>query len=255
VALFAVGGVGDGIWHTIFGVETSVDALLSPTHLVLLSGLLLLLSTPLRSFWVDPIAAATWPSAGMAVASATLVTSLVGFFLTYAFGLGYTWPFEQIYNPDTGANEDWVVRFLAAGYLVTILLVVPVLGLLRRTDLPTGSVVVMWAVPVLLHNLAFDGDLQGVVAAAVGAVALEVVLRRLGRSGSRRRSILLAVPAGVLALWSAWMALVALGPGLGWMPELWAGHIIMCALVAGAMALLAYPPALPVDGPARRPVG
>lgn len=35
VPLFLAGGVGDSIWHTIFGIEQDVDALLSPTHLVL----------------------------------------------------------------------------------------------------------------------------------------------------------------------------------------------------------------------------
>src|SRR3989442_12059121 len=42
VGLFAVGGGADLIWHVIFGVEFSVDALLSPTHLVLaLAGVLI----------------------------------------------------------------------------------------------------------------------------------------------------------------------------------------------------------------------
>jgi hypothetical protein len=33
-AVFAAGGVGDLIWHTFFGIERGVEALLSPIHLV-----------------------------------------------------------------------------------------------------------------------------------------------------------------------------------------------------------------------------
>jgi hypothetical protein len=32
LGIFAMGGVGHGIWHTDFGIETSIYALLSPTH-------------------------------------------------------------------------------------------------------------------------------------------------------------------------------------------------------------------------------
>ena len=50
--VFAVGGVGDLIWHTIFGVETNTAALLSPTHLILALGLVLMVGGPLRAAWV-----------------------------------------------------------------------------------------------------------------------------------------------------------------------------------------------------------
>ena len=40
------GAIGDMFWHIIFGIEVSIDALLSPTHLLLLIGALLILSGP-----------------------------------------------------------------------------------------------------------------------------------------------------------------------------------------------------------------
>jgi len=47
--LFVVGGVLDLIWHTIFGFEVDVEALLSPTHLLLAGSGLLMIGGPLRS--------------------------------------------------------------------------------------------------------------------------------------------------------------------------------------------------------------
>src|SRR5206468_4254219 len=32
VAIFFLSGIGDGIWHTIFGIERNLEAALSPTH-------------------------------------------------------------------------------------------------------------------------------------------------------------------------------------------------------------------------------
>ena len=53
VALFALGGVADLVWHVLFGVEFSIDALLSPTHLVLASAGALIVTGPLRAAWHD----------------------------------------------------------------------------------------------------------------------------------------------------------------------------------------------------------
>src|SRR5215469_12842855 len=49
--IFAVGGILDLIWHTLFGIEVDVQALLSPTHLILATGLFLMITGPLRAGW------------------------------------------------------------------------------------------------------------------------------------------------------------------------------------------------------------
>lgn len=38
VAVFALGGLGDMIWHLLFGIDVDLEALLSPTHLLLALG-------------------------------------------------------------------------------------------------------------------------------------------------------------------------------------------------------------------------
>src|SRR2546421_1711705 len=49
VPLFAIGGVGDAIWHTLFGFETGVDQILSPTHLVLAFSGIIIMTGPMRA--------------------------------------------------------------------------------------------------------------------------------------------------------------------------------------------------------------
>ena len=51
VLTFMAGGVGDMIWHEIFGIEIGVEALLSPTHLILAVGMTLIISGPFRAGW------------------------------------------------------------------------------------------------------------------------------------------------------------------------------------------------------------
>lgn len=54
MSVFGLGGVLDLLWHTAFGVEQGIDALLSPSHLTLFVGGMLLLTAPVRGAWTAP---------------------------------------------------------------------------------------------------------------------------------------------------------------------------------------------------------
>ena len=49
-----LGGALDAVWHSIFGFEHQLDLLLSPPHLVLLTGLFFLVTGPVRSGLARP---------------------------------------------------------------------------------------------------------------------------------------------------------------------------------------------------------
>ena len=81
--IFAAGGMTDLIWHTIFGIEAGVEALLSPTYLVLALGLGLIASGPVRAAWrrSEPVAGRGRPyggAEGLGVASVLLQAGLRG---------------------------------------------------------------------------------------------------------------------------------------------------------------------------------
>src|SRR5438093_1374216 len=72
---FALGGSLDAVWHYLFGIELSVAALVSPTHLLLMVAGGLIVSGPLRSATVSQARYAPWP----AVVSATLILAMATF--------------------------------------------------------------------------------------------------------------------------------------------------------------------------------
>ena len=49
--LYLFAGVGDFLWHDAFGVEESIEALLSPTHLILAISAFLIVTGTLRASW------------------------------------------------------------------------------------------------------------------------------------------------------------------------------------------------------------
>jgi hypothetical protein len=53
IPIFVLAGIGDMLWHRVFGIEEGVDALLSPTHQVLGLSIFFLSSGPIRSVLAD----------------------------------------------------------------------------------------------------------------------------------------------------------------------------------------------------------
>ncbi|MFB9993024.1 hypothetical protein ACFFLM_13705 [Deinococcus oregonensis] len=87
VPVFALGGVGDLLWHTIFGIEVGIEALLSPTHLLLFTGSVLILSAPLNASWRMPTprrapAGVVWP----ALMATTAILCFTSFMQMYLWG-------------------------------------------------------------------------------------------------------------------------------------------------------------------------
>src|SRR6266571_8075431 len=86
VPIFAIAGVGDLIWHTLFGFEVGIEPLLSPTHLLLAFSGLLIMSGPFRATWrrADSISTNRWATLFPAIISLTAILSLLTFFTSFA---------------------------------------------------------------------------------------------------------------------------------------------------------------------------
>ena len=86
VVLFAIAGGLDLLWHELLGIEVSLDALVSPTHLLLGFSLFLILGTAVRSARAAghcsrPRRNLAWTPA--ALFAVVLMTGLGAFFLIY----------------------------------------------------------------------------------------------------------------------------------------------------------------------------
>ena len=272
LALFLASGVGDMAWHLAFGIEQNIDALLSPTHLGLFLGALLVVTAPLRSAWADP---ASDRRAGLgrllpAVLSATLAGVLVAFMFQYLHPV-----YENVVSLDhldflLGSFDAFQVGYVRevsviagiAGFLVaTVTLFGPLVWLARHWRLPAGAALLALGVQVLLMQAVTGfADAGLAVLGVLGAAAVEglVLLLRPGGSGSgagddgerwRVRVFALAAPA---AFWGVYLAGIGLHDGgLGWAPELWGGALVWSSLTLLGLTALLLPPAAGGSGEAR----
>lgn len=226
-ALIALGGGADMVWHEVFGVEADTEALLSPTHLLLFVGGILLTSGPVRAAWSAPgDVAPTLVEFLPRVVGLALATSIA------AFVTQFVHPFlADSFRPGDAADV-WIGGL----FLQTVVLMVPLLTMLRRWRVPPGAVTVyVAAVTLLVLGLeAFERWPVVIAALAAGAVGDALV--------DRPHALGAAVPA---VLWAAFFAVVPFTDDFGWTVELWAGATAVAALGGLALAVLAFPPAVP----------
>ena len=234
VAVFAIGGLLDLAWHLAFGVETGLDALVSPTHLLLLVGGILLLASPVRSALV-----ADRPGHGAAVLALAASAALAGFFLSYVSAFvepGARAPFVPV--PE-GAPGHRAAELEAAvglgGYLIsTTLITAPVLFLRRRGLLRRGAIVAIVAAVALGGVVLTQGAyVLAALGAIAGAVVVETVRPRLGSA-----ALAATVPALV---WSGQLVGLAAQGDLRWPPSLAVGAVVLAGLWGWSLAWLTRP--------------
>lgn len=144
VVIFAISGVGDLTWHVLFGIERSVDALLSPTHIGLALGGGLAETGPLRAAWQrrEGTEAGSWRRLGPAILSLLITLSLLTFFTEYASPFVNPWPIYPAGFPAGFGAAIGITDIL----LHSVLLMSIVLLALRRWRLPGGVFTLLFAV-------------------------------------------------------------------------------------------------------------
>ena len=260
IGVFASGGLVDMAWHLAFGVEAGLDALLSPSHLVLFAGGLLILTSAVRSRW-----GAGDIASPVAMGALTLATALVSFFLLYVSEFTASAPtiaFRALPegHPQHTASELPAIAGLGGFLITTALLVVPLVWTWQRGRAPRGLLTMLVALTSWLAAAVVDLDRPAVFGAAgatIGAIAAEFALDWLEnrRLPDRLRLPALAA-AAIIPTWTAHMASLAVGVGLAWPVELWSGAVIVSGLAAaalGGLAVSALPPLTNVA--AARPLG
>jgi hypothetical protein len=234
--LATVAVAGDAAWHTL-GAEQGAARLVSPFHLVLLAGACLLGGSALRAAWSGPSPArvpglkAFWP----VVLSTTLVMAMTAYF------------FQDVSPVATASGGAPQVDELLGLLAHNLFFIAPLLLLLLRWQTPLGTFTVMAGSVAVALAAMTRPSLVGLAGAAVlGGAAADVAVALLRPSPQRRwaaRAVAVIAPA---VYWTAHFALLEVGYGAGREPALWLGSVLWASLSGLTLALLMWPPAVPL---------
>ncbi|WP_308635913.1 hypothetical protein [Paenibacillus silvisoli] len=247
VVIFLLGGLGDMAWHEILGIEKNTAALLSPSHLLLLLGGILILSSPFRASWHnEKMTKPGWLEFTPAFLSLVVTVGAVSFFLMYA------WMFR--YNLPAASAVDWYVsqfgyglitennetRGLAFILIDTLVFMYPVFLLLKRWQLPFGAMTLLFAIVSTMMNVldGFEFYQSIIIAGAAGLLGdLLYIWLKAGEGRMwAQRIIAIALP---VVLWGGYFGYMNAVDGIGWEPELWSGAIVEATLLSLGLQFLA----------------
>jgi hypothetical protein len=252
VGLFGIGAGFDFLWHQLFGIEVNIEALLSPSHLTLVSGGLLMAGGPIASTLArERDHRASWSSTGAAISTIAFVLSLMQFFLMYL----------SPYDPDTYSADirreaqatggRWLAneirtRGIASIFIFTLTFVVATLWVIRNIEVPRGTFVVLWLIPSVLQTLlASFESARLLIGAGLAAVLAELTWPAVRNHRSRPPVLAGWLAAMMLVMWFGLLAGVRLEGKIGMSVSLWTGVPTFAALLTALIVLGTASPKTP----------
>lgn len=236
--LFGLGGLGDFLWHSTFGYEHGTEGLASPPHLVLATGAVLFLASPLRAAR-HRADRPTWLHVLPVVLSASAVFSLLAL-----FG-GWVNPLSQPRPAPAQASHASRMIGICGLLLFSLFFVGGMQALARRFRLPFGALTVVIAVPAIATAVVW-GTFVYVPAVVVTGLAADGFVR-WRRPTATDVSALRAFGGLVpMVFVGSYMAVVEFTEGIAWTVHLWTGAVVLAGLV-GLLLTFAIVPGAP-DG-------
>ncbi|WP_433432365.1 hypothetical protein [Nonomuraea sp. CA-141351] len=247
---FAAFGFADLMWHTLLGIEQTINILFSPSHLGLIVTMMLIITTPLRSAW-------NAPDIGDRPRLSRLLPALIGLgfgatlvSLFVSYGNAMQWSANGVVRAFSDVNDDGGAGALAASMIITnVVLLAPVLLLQRRWRLPFGSLTVLSVVGVLMPGAQTAFRNLPILLTFVAAGLVGDLLNQWLRPSRERRAAYWAFAGlSAFATWSLYIAVASLMAGrLPAVPELWTGAPVVAGLIGLALGVLLLPNAAPTE--------
>jgi len=247
--VFAAGGAGDMVWHQLFGVERGIEALYSPTHILLGLGIGLVVAGPLRAAWNRHDEDPCWRTLAPAIGSLGLFLANLIFFMMFYFPVTV-----QLGTPGTGDgyfhNDVGKAAGLAGAIITAAGLTGPLLLVLRRWQLPPGAVTTVLGLAILGAAIVdYERPLMAWLALGMGAAA--VVIDYLSWRANPRRNpqtVRWLAPAIPFLLYTGYYAVLLPTAGTTWSVHLWTSTIVIPALTCWLLSFLLLSPQQPEPG-------
>lgn len=242
VPLFTAAGLGDLLWHTLFGFEVGIEPLLSPSHLVLALAGILMAMGPLRATWLRPTSSynSRWKELLPALLALLAVFSVLTFFTTYAH------PLVEVRLVTHAANNSSKSYGVAGILLQTALLMGMLFVMMRRWRLPVGSLTLLIAVNSALMTV-FANDYYLIPTALIAGITADLLYWKLRPSTKNVEGLRIFAFCVPLVYYLLYFGTLEITSGITWTIHLWLGAPIIAGVVGLFMSYIMAPPVAPAE--------
>lgn len=245
---FFVGGGLDFGWHEMFGFEADLEALLSPSHLLLALSGLLIITGPLRANAARAAQMRGWAALLPQFIALLVLMSLVTFFAQYASLWSHYRMFDVVMSSQRYFYDVTVISYI----LVTVVITMGfALFALRVWHVPFGWFTGLFALNAAL-NFALSFERQSdyplpLLAAPLAGLVADVLVWKFRPSA--RSPVALRIFMGVVpfVMTGACLGLMIVTSGIAWKIHMWLGAVISGVIASVALSYVAVPPRMFTD--------
>ena len=240
--IFAVAGNLDFIWHWLFGFEEDVEALVSPSHLSLAVGGVMMMSGPLRAAWgrsglqTDKI---SW----RAILSLFVVLGVFTFFTQFSNAFSHPHVFAG--EAPVGDTYFWDVALISYVLILTMLLMSAILMAVLRWTLHFGSLTLLLAgnsTLMFLMTWRYSHEQWSIlIAALIGGFIADVLLIILKPSATTVKALRWFSFLAPALFFLAYFLSLILTQGIWWNSNMWLGMIFFSGITGLGLSWLAVP--------------
>lgn len=243
IPLFLASGFADMIWHEVFGVETNLAILFSPSHLTLAVSGVLIVAAPLLSAWRRTVLVLDMEQpipvearmAAPALSLGYITTTLVLF-------LAYLVPHTNSPVAVAAALEGPNVYegFPLAGMVFTTILVLALVVLMSaRFQLPLGFFTVAFVFPAIMAGAYAGFEYGGYVwVFLLSGAWLDFLVWLTRPELRRRRDLMVLAVAWAVPIWAAFLISTGVTTGVWPTVEIGLGAPLVAGVVGGLFMLV-----------------
>ncbi len=241
VLLFFVSGVGDLIWHTLFGIELNIDGALSPTHIAIVVSSVLIMSGPFRAAWYRKNHGESTSLVSLLpmLLSLTFTLSVITIIAQFAHPFVFLWPSD----PQQYAFGNQALAVVSI-VIQTVILMGLVLLTIRRWTLQPGAFTLVFTLNITMLSIMQDHYIL-IVPAALAGLAADLLLWRLKPSVTRPTALHLFAFAVPVVLYLLYFLTLTFTTGVHWTIHLWLGSTVVAGITGWFLSYLLLPPQVP----------
>ncbi|MES2966640.1 MAG: hypothetical protein V4668_02545 [Patescibacteria group bacterium] len=236
--LVFIGGPGDLIWHELFGIEVGIEALLSPTHILLAFGGAMVVSAPLHAIWYRSSKIHKIP----AILSFSCLLMTLGFMLQFLHPFNFPWMAQSFLNSNH-ININWGGGLGIANIIVfTGIFMGITLASIRHWKFPFGSFATILTLNAFAITMMHGEYYIFILTALIAGILIDILYQKVYALSLKERHIRIFGIFTPIILFTTYVITILLIDTTPWSIHMWLGSIVISGITGGLMTYLVVPP-------------